>query len=50
MMLSFIRKRLPSKDRSNEHLQNVKSNHIQHEHQVSKILLKKSKFVNFIFV
>ncbi|CAF1286752.1 unnamed protein product [Rotaria sordida] len=33
MMLSFIRKRLPYKDRSNEHLQNAKSNHIQHEHQ-----------------
>ncbi|CAF1363839.1 unnamed protein product [Adineta steineri] len=32
-MLSFIRKRLPSKDRSTEHLQHVKSNHNQDEHQ-----------------
>jgi hypothetical protein len=50
-MLSFIRKRLPSKDRNNEHLQHVKPNHIQHEHQVFKFFsLKKNLFISFFFL
>jgi len=44
MMLSFIRKRLPSKDRNNEHLQHVKS--IQN--QVFKFL-SNYLFILFLF-
>ncbi|CAF4013235.1 unnamed protein product [Rotaria magnacalcarata] len=48
-MLSFIRKRFPSKDRSNEHLQNMKSHHIHHEYQ-SDDQLRKSQSTNDINV
>jgi hypothetical protein len=40
MMLSFIRKRLPSKDRNNEHVENIKS--------IEKEVLKFDKKTKFI--
>ncbi|CAF1112677.1 unnamed protein product [Rotaria sordida] len=46
MMLSFIRKRFPSKDRSNEHLQNVKSNYIQNEYQDNGNQMNKTESTN----
>ncbi|CAF3068552.1 unnamed protein product [Rotaria socialis] len=48
-MLSFIRKRFPSKDRSNEHLQNMKSHYIHHEYQ-NDDQLRKSQSTNDINV
>ncbi|CAF1124857.1 unnamed protein product [Rotaria sp. Silwood1] len=45
-MLAFIRKRLPSKDRSNEHLHNVKLNHNQHGYQPNGDQMKKSESSN----